>query len=148
MEPIRVLDLRDTVEIGGPGKTILETHKAIDGARFSLHLGVFARGEESTDTPFVRAARAQGLPVHELRAPSQYDPRMALALARLVEAQRFDIVHSHETKSDAINWLARRRRRFHTMTTLHGWIGNSRKQRTLIWLDRRLVRSFDRVLAV
>ena len=34
------------------------------------------------------------------------------------------------------------------MTTLHGWIGNSRKQRTLIWLDRRLVRAFDRVLVV
>ena len=148
MPPIRILDLRDTFEIGGPGKTILETHRAIDSARFSLHLGVFARGDESTDTPFVRAAQAQGLPVHVLRAASQYDPRLALALARLVADQGFDIVHSHETKSDAINWLARKRRRYAAMTTLHGWIGNSRKQRTLIWIDRRLVRAFDRVLVV
>ncbi len=148
MAAIRVLDLRDTAEIGGPGKTILETHKAIDPARFALQLGVFARGDESIDTPFVQAARAQGLPVHVLRAPSRYDPRLALSLAGLVAEQGFDIVHAHEAKSDAITWLARKRRRFITMTTLHGWIGNSRKQRTLIWLDRRLLRSFDRVLAV
>jgi glycosyltransferase involved in cell wall biosynthesis len=148
MPPIRVLDLRDTVEIGGPGKTILETHRAVDPARFALHLAVFARGDESTDTPFVRAAQAQGLPVHVLRAPSQFDPRLALSLARLVREERFDIVHSHETKSDAINWLATWRGRYISMTTLHGWIGNSRKQRAMIWLDRRLVRRFDRVLVV
>lgn len=148
MRPIKVLDLRDTVEIGGPGKTILETHRAVDPARFALHLAVFARGDESTDTPFVRAARAQDLPVHVLRAPSQFDPRLALALARLVRDEQFDIVHSHETKSDAINWLATWRRRYVSMTTLHGWIGNSRKQRAMIRLDRRLVRRFDRVLVV
>jgi glycosyltransferase involved in cell wall biosynthesis len=34
------------------------------------------------------------------------------------------------------------------VTTLHGWIGNSRKQRLLIAVDKRLVRSFDLVIAV
>ena len=41
VRPFNVLHLRDTYEVGGPGKTILETYRAIDAARFRLHLGVF-----------------------------------------------------------------------------------------------------------
>jgi hypothetical protein len=52
-----VLDLRDTYEIGGPGKTILETFRFIDATRFDLHLGVFLRPDEGTDSPFLQEAR-------------------------------------------------------------------------------------------
>ncbi len=148
MAPTRVLDLRDTSEIGGPGKTILETHRAIDRSRFTLHLAVFATAHETGETPFVRAARDQGMNVHVLRGFNQYDPRLALRLSRLTAAEGIDIVHAHETKSDAVAFLAARLRRVVTITTLHGWIGNSPRQRALIALDRRIVRSFDRVIAV
>jgi glycosyltransferase involved in cell wall biosynthesis len=148
MRPISVLDLRDTDEIGGPGKTILETYRAIDPARFRLHLGVFVTRHETGDTPFVKAAREYGMPVHLIRGFNQYDPRMISRLARLVRALGIDIVHAHEVKSDVITYLASRLHRVPTVTTLHGWIGNGAKQRAFIALDRRVVRGFDRVIAV
>jgi glycosyltransferase involved in cell wall biosynthesis len=148
VKTINVLHLRDTYEIGGPGKTILETHRAIDTSRFCLHLGVFLRHAESSDTPFVRAARQAGMPVHEIRGANQYDPRMVSRIWDVIEAHDIDIIHAHEVKSDVIAWLVRRGRRVPIVTTLHGWISNGTKSRILIDIDKRIVRSFDRVIAV
>lgn len=146
--PITILDLRDTDEIGGPGKTIIETFNAIDARRFRLHLGVFATRSETRETPFVKAARAAGMPVHLLRGFNQYDPRLVWHIAQLVKSLDVDIVHAHEVKSDVLTWLAAKLRPVPIMTTLHGWIGNSPKQRLMTALDRRAVRSFDCVVVV
>jgi glycosyltransferase involved in cell wall biosynthesis len=146
--PIRVLDLRDTYEIGGPGKTILETYRFIDRSRFDLHLGVFMTPREGTDTPFLIEARKYGMPVHYIHGANQYDPRLIGRTAALVRALDIDIVHAHEVKSDVISWLASRLRRVPIVTTLHGWIGNTPRQRAFIALDKRIARRFDMVLAV
>jgi glycosyltransferase involved in cell wall biosynthesis len=146
--PIRVLDLRDTHEVGGPGKTILETYRAIDARRFSLHLGAFLRVHETADKPFLAAARGCGMPVHLIRGRNQYDPRLITGLAALVRKLGIDIVHAHEASSDVAAWLASKLHGAALVTTLHGWIGNSAKQRLFIRLDRRMVRRFDLVIAV
>jgi glycosyltransferase involved in cell wall biosynthesis len=148
MPPINVLHLRDTHEIGGPGKTILETHRAIDPSRVRLELGVFLTRHETGETPFVTAARASGMPVHFVRGHNQYDPRLIWRVVELARALRADIVHAHEVKSDVIAYLASKLRRVPIVTTMHGWIGNGTKQRLFIALDRRVARGFDRVIAV
>ena len=148
MQPINVLHLRDTHEIGGPGKTILETFRAIDADRFRLHLGIFLTRDESGDSPFVRAARDYGMPVHFIRGYNQYDPRMIGGVVDLAKSLQADVLHAHEVKSDVVTLLAAARHRIPTMTTMHGWIANSRKQRMLVSLDKRAARWFDCVIAV
>lgn len=145
---INVLHLRDTYEIGGPGKTILETHRAIDAARFQLHLGVFLRRHESSSSPFIEAARGVGLPVHEIRGAHQVDVRMVSRILELIRTLDIDIVHAHEVKSDVIAWLVSWCTAVPVMTTLHGWIGVTRKARLLTSVDKWVVRRFDRVIAV
>lgn len=148
VQPVRVLDLRDTHEIGGPGKTILETFKAVDPSQFELHVGIFATRNESADTPFTQAARACGLPVHVIRGFNQYDPRLVSRTAALIRELRIDIVHAHEVKSDVIAWLSARLADVRTVTTLHGWIGNSARQRLLIALDQWVAARLDCVIVV
>jgi glycosyltransferase involved in cell wall biosynthesis len=148
MKPISVLHLRDTYEIGGPGKTILETYRFIDRSRFHLHLGIFLRQGEAQDSPFVREAKRVGMPVHFITGVHQYDPRMIFQVNELVKTQRIDIVHTHEVKSDVIAYLASRLQPVPIMTTLHGWIANNLKGKVFIALDKRIARHFDRVIAV
>lgn len=148
MRPVNILHLRDTYEIGGPGKTILETYRAIDRERFRLHLGVFLVRGESGDSPFTAEARRIDMPVHFVRGRHSYDPRMIGRVIDLVKELQIDIVHAHEVKSDVITYLAARLHAVPIVTTLHGWIGNSLKQRLLLKLDKRIVRGFDRVIAV
>jgi glycosyltransferase involved in cell wall biosynthesis len=148
VKPIRILDLRDTYEIGGPGKTILETFRFIDAARFELHLGVFLTPSESVDSPFLLEAKKYGIPIHVIRGSSQYDFRLISRTAALVKALGVNIVHAHEVKSDVIAWLARMLHPVPIVTTMHGWIGNTSRQRAFIALDKLIVRHFDMVLAV
>lgn len=148
MSPLNVLHLRDTYEIGGPGKTILETHRHIDPERVRLQLAVFQTRSEHGDTPFVAAARDGGLPVHVLRGFNQYDPKLIRGVVDLVGAAGIDIVHAHEVKSDVIALLAALWRRVPIVTTLHGWIGSDIRSRALIALDKHIVRWFDRVIVV
>ena len=148
MRPLRVLDLRDTYEIGGPGKTILETYRAIDKSRFELHLGVFMTRQERTDSPFVSAARAYAMPVHVIRGHNQYDIRMVWRLAALVKRLGIDILHAHEAKSDVLAYLASKVHRVPLMTTLHGWIGHGAKRQAFVALDKLVARGYDRVIAV
>lgn len=148
MKPVSILHLRDTYEIGGPGKTILETFRAIDRSRFQLHLGIFLRQGETPDSPFIKEAKRIGMPLHFITGFHQYDPRMIFQVNQLVKAERINIVHAHEVKSDVIAYLASRLRPTPIVTTLHGWIGNSLKGRMFIKLDKRVVRGFDRVIAV
>jgi glycosyltransferase involved in cell wall biosynthesis len=148
LRPVNVLHLRDTYEIGGPGKTILETFRAIDASRFRLHLAVFLARADREETPFVRAARAAGMPVHFVRALNQYDPRMIGQVARMIERLNIDVVHAHEVVSDVITYLVSLRRRVPIVTTVHGWIGNAWKQRAMNRLDRAVLRRFDAVIAV
>jgi glycosyltransferase involved in cell wall biosynthesis len=147
-QPLKVLDLRDTHEVGGPGKTILETSRAIDRERFSVHLGVFRDERDRADTPFLDAARQAGMPVHEIRGRSAYDPKLIWRLAALVREQRFDLVHAHEASSDVITCAMRLVRRVPIVTTAHGWISNSAKGRFMVALDKHMMRYYDCVIAV
>lgn len=148
MRPLNILHLRDTYEIGGPGKTILETHRAINKERFRLFLGVFTVGDEDGASPFTAEAKRLELPVHVIRGSNRYDPRLIGRVIDLVKTLQIDIVHAHEVKSDVITYLAAQFHAVPIVTTLHGWIGNGVKQRALIALDKRIVRGFDRVIAV
>jgi glycosyltransferase involved in cell wall biosynthesis len=143
-----VLDLRDTYEIGGPGKTILETYRAVDATRFRLHLAVFLTRNERLESPFVTAALRLGMPVHAIRGYNQFDPRLVWRLARLVRDVGADIVHAHEVKSDVLTYLASFLHRVPIVTTLHGWLGNTPKGRLFTRIDRQVARGFDRVIAV
>jgi hypothetical protein len=105
MRPLSILDLRDTHEIGGPGKTILESYRAIDHTRFSLHVGVFRAASDPDETPFTVAARKIGMPIHFVNATGPYDPRLIPRLAALVRTQQFDIVHAHEAVSDVLTYV-------------------------------------------
>jgi glycosyltransferase involved in cell wall biosynthesis len=146
--PITVLDLRDTYEIGGPGKTILETYRAVDATRYRLHLAVFLTRNEKLDSPFVNAALRMGMPVHGIRGFNQFDPRLISRVARLAREIDADIVHAHEVKSDVLTYLASFLHPAPIVTTLHGWLGNTPKGRLFTRLDRQVVRGFDRVIAV
>jgi glycosyltransferase involved in cell wall biosynthesis len=146
--PTRILHLRDTHEIGGPGKTILETFRAIDRSRFDLHLGVFETRHEDGRTPFVLAAEQAAMPVHHIRGFNQYDLRIVRRVIDLIEALGIDILHAHEVKSDVIAYCVSKLHPVPIITTLHGWIGNRAKDRAMIALDKRVLRAFDRVIAV
>ncbi|HHJ13731.1 MAG TPA: glycosyltransferase family 1 protein [Gammaproteobacteria bacterium] len=144
---IKVLHLRDTDRVCGPGKTILETACRVDAAHFELAIGLLMLEHEKTNQ-YLEAARGRGVRVLPLRARSQFSPAIIDVIAGTVRREGFDIIHSHEYKSDILAVLAARRCGVPIVTTAHGWITNSFKSRVYIWAGKQSFRFFDRVIAV
>ncbi len=142
----RVLHLRDTDRVCGPGKTILETAKAIDGREFQLSIASFVAPERPND--YLRVGRDNGIPVFGLPGRVPGDPRAVADIVRLVREQQFDIIHSHEYKGDVLVGLAARFLRARTMSTVHGWINNSLKSSVYLKASVFALKRFDAVVAV
>ena len=88
------------------------------------------------------------MPIHSIPASGPYDPRQVWHLANLVRDQHFDVVHPHEVSSNVVTCGMLAIRRVPIVSTVHGWIGNTLKQRLMNALDKRVLRHFDRVIAV
>lgn len=144
---INVLHIRDTSVVCGPGKTILESAKHIDSSRFSLSIAIF----KAVNTPkslFQLEAENRKIPVVSIESKQGWNPSFLRSGEKAVLAGNFDIIHSHDYKSDILAAYLGRKLRIPIVTTLHGWITNTPKQRFYVWIGKQTLRSFDAVLAV
>ena len=149
MSPVRILELRSVRGTGGgPEKTILMGAALLDRDRFATTVcyirdtrdGIFAIGERP------EAAR---LDYVEVRERHSIDPAIWPALRRLVRDRRIDIVHSHDYKTHLLAWLLSRTDSIVSLATVHGWSGNSTRERLVYYpAAKRLLSRFPLVIAV
>jgi glycosyltransferase involved in cell wall biosynthesis len=145
--PVKVLHLRDTDRICGPGKTMLETACRIDQSRFLLDIGVFVRSEDEPNQ-YVNAVRARGVVSVPVEMQHMFDLNVVERIASLIERHEYAILHTHEYKSDLIGRLVARRVGVKLVSTCHGWIRNTVKSQLLAALQKHALRGFHRVIAV
>jgi glycosyltransferase involved in cell wall biosynthesis len=145
--PVRVLHLRDSPWLDGPGRTILETAGRIDRARIDYHIGPLI-ANPSAAHPLVTAARERGVPVH----PIDDDGRLGALVERvlaLIDRLGTQVLHSSELRTNLVALQCRRRRpALRIVSTAHGWITNDLRGKVKSMLDRTLLRRFDRVITV
>jgi glycosyltransferase involved in cell wall biosynthesis len=144
---IKVLHLRDTDKLCGPGKTILETARHIDQSRFKLSVGLFLRSQDETNY-YRETLENLGIEVIPIVARSQFSLDMMKTLIGIIRHHKFDIVHAHDYKSDILTTLISRRIGIPTLTTAHGWITNTLKSKIYTFVGKNCFRFFDKVIAV
>jgi glycosyltransferase involved in cell wall biosynthesis len=144
--PIRVLHLRDSPWVDGPGRTILETGAHLDPSRVAYFIGAFVAKEG--EHPLVESARARGINVIPLRDEGGFAPHLVNEIVELIDKHRINVLHVSEFRSSLIAQLVRRRRRVRMVATAHGWIANTPRRRFIRLLDKLLLRRYDRVILV
>jgi len=144
---IRILHLRDSPWVDGPGRTILETGARIDSRRYGYLIGAFCK-RTAPDNSFIKALTERGLAVIRIKESHGFDPTVLSQVRRLINKERIDIVHTHEVRSNVIGLIAGKLTGIPVVTTLHGWIENSAKGRILTRFDKDILRFFDHVIAV
>ena len=145
--PIRVLHLRDSPWVDGPGRTLLETATRIDRTRVDYHVGLFV-ADPSKPHPLVSALRERGLPVHEIADSGGVGADVVQAIVELLDRLQIDILHTSEFRSNVLGLICRRQRRVKLVSTTHGWIANDLRGWVYTLSDRVLLRLFDRVILV
>lgn len=143
--PLRVLHLRDSPWIDGPGRTILETGSHIDPRRVEYHIGAFVSGGKH---PLVEGAQARGLNVHVIQDQRGISSALVDRVVELMDRLDIDILHTSEFRSNVVALMCRRRRAVKLACTVHGWIANDLRGRVFRVLDKTVLRSFDAVIMV
>ena len=145
--PIRVLHLRDSPWVDGPGRTILETAKRIDRSRVDYHVGAFV-ADPTVPHPLVDALQIRGLPVHTIPDRGGVGPETVDRIVDLIDRLRIDVLHTSEFRSNVLGLLCRRKRSVKLASTAHGWIENDLRGKLHTYADRLLLRQFDLVILV
>lgn len=145
--PIRVLHLRDSPWVDGPGRTILETAKRIDRSVIDYHVGAFV-SNPADPHPLVNALLECGLPVHVIPDQGGVGWETVARVIALIDRLQIDVLHTSEFRSNVLGFLCRRKRPLKLISTAHGWIANDLRGKIYTLADRVLLRRFDRVILV
>ncbi len=143
--PIELLFLIDYFyRTGGTEQHLVQLVRGLAGLGFKSTVVVFDMGEN----PLLEALQAHGVPVIHLPVAREYVPnalRQAWRLARLIRANRYDIVQTYHQKADTygalVAWLAGAPR----LVSSKRDTGELRKP-LHVFLNRRLRGLFDRFI--
>ena len=146
--PIRVLHLRDSPWVDGPGRTILETGSHLDPARVEFHIGVLVDKREG-EHPLVDSARQRGISVTAITDHGRLDSELIDPILQIIDDRQIDLLHTSEFRSNLIAQIIKRRRpKLRMVATAHGWIANTLRRRITRVLDKTMFRRFDHVIIV
>jgi len=147
-EPISILELRSVHGTGGgPDKTILAGARRLDERRFPTTV-CYLRSESDSAFNIDQQARSAGVDYVEVRERWSFDWRVWVELRQLVRRRRVDIVHAHDYKTDLLALLLRREGVI-PLATVHGWTGQTTRERLLYYpADKRILARFPRLIAV
>lgn len=104
--------------------------------------------EPGTEPPLAADLATAGVEPHVLRLGARAYLAERSALSQLARASGASLLHTHGYRSDVIGGLAGRAVRLPVVSTVHGFIGGSRRGRVNEWVQRRALRRADAVVAV
>jgi glycosyltransferase involved in cell wall biosynthesis len=144
---IKLLYLRDTTFVCGPGKTIINTARTLNPDRFDLTIAStrLSNGKVNGLLERAKEIRAQTLPFD---IGGGVDVKGAWRLAKILREGGFDILQTHDSQTRRIGIIAARLAGVKHVTSVHGWIFNNRKERAARWVDQRLISLADHVIAI
>jgi len=143
---IRVLHVRTVAgNGGGPEKTLLRSPRHL--AKLGVHAEALYLLDANTPSDnLIERARRSDMPVHVVQERSAIDPAGAGAFARLVRAGRFDIVHTHDYKSNTVARMLTPAGKYRIVATAHGYNQTTRREGCYYSLERMLLRRADAVI--
>ena len=93
-------------------------------------------------------AKKHDFPVTIFPCNGRVDIRTILLMRRFLEEQKIEIIHTHNYKSNFYGLIASFGLNVPLITTCHTWFGKTLKMRTFLFLDKCLLKRFDKIVAV
>ena len=144
-EKIKILHLIAPRGIGGAERVLLTLLKNIDREKFDLVLGIFIDQGKGKDF-FWNEAKKLDLPLESIGFKNPYDLLQVLQIRRIIKKHHPDMIHTHGYKTNLLGFFISKLFKIPIVTTVHGL--HSGKFRPFVWLSLKLLRHFDRIIAV
>jgi glycosyltransferase involved in cell wall biosynthesis len=144
-----VLDARVvTASGGGPDKTILNSPRflAADGYKM-LCAYMHPPGDRGFEQLRQRARRLQA-PLLSVQDRGPWDLQVLTQLLAICRRERVRIWHGHDYKSNALGLLLRRFWPMRLVTTVHGWVKETRRTPLYYQIDKWCLPRYESVICV
>jgi glycosyltransferase involved in cell wall biosynthesis len=133
---------------GGPDKTIFNTPRFLSSAGYRT---ICAYMHPPDDPGFEQLrAKARLSEARLLSVPDRgpWDWRVAAQMLEICRQENVTLWHSHDYKSNALGLWLRRKWPLRLVTTVHGWVQQTRRTPLYYWIDRLCLRRYERVICV
>ncbi len=144
--PLRVLHLRTVRGTGGgPDKTVLKSCQYLRARGHQADAFYLFDRRHATDN-LLDAARRLGVPLFAAYERFALSAGPVLLLDRVLREGRYDIVHTHEYKSNALVQLMRADHSLNVVATAHGYNSTTRREEAYYRLEQALLRGVQAVI--
>ena len=144
---IKILDLRDSPWVDGPGRTILDCADSLKNDGYHFIIGAFSGGVQKT-SEYAEEAERRGLCTLSIKEKSAFDLNVIKQIFEIIDNNEIDIIHTHDFRSNIFGLYCAKRRGKPVVSTVHGWIANDYKGRIYTLIDKFILRFFNRVISV
>lgn len=143
---VRVLHVRTVCGTGGgPDKTILKSCEYLDRRGHFAH-AFYMMDRASDPGEIASSARAMGIVMNAAMEDGAVCWKTLAELDHLLGVGEYDIVHTHDYKSNVLARLMRARHRYRIVATAHGYNGTTRREIFYYGLERWMFRYVDAVV--
>lgn len=144
---LTILHIVAPAEVGGVERVLQALAGGHSRAGHDVHVAAVVSSADP-DHVFLASLRRTGAAIHVLAVPDRAYRREWTLVRQLCQLIRPDVVHTHGYRSDVVDASVARRLGIPTVTTVHGFIGNTWRGRLYERVQRAALRRFDRVVAV
>jgi glycosyltransferase involved in cell wall biosynthesis len=142
----KIVHLRATNFYGGPERQLHEHAKALCDTTYEITIASFV--EQSQRPDLLQRAEVDGIKTFLLDVKSAYDFSAIKMIRNYLNENRTDIICTHDYRSHAIGFRARRGTRCRWVAFSRGWTSESLKIKTYHALDKIIVRFATHIVAV
>ena len=147
MNSLRILHLLAPAPFGGLESVVQSLATEQLRAGFDVHVAAILDPDPAPH-PFVAALAARGIQTHPLTIPQRSYREERKRVRQLVTNVRPEVVHTHGYRADVLHGWTARAMGIPWVSTVHGFIGGSWKNRVYEDLQRFSVSRSDAVVAV
>lgn len=136
---LKILQLVDSLTVGGAEQIVLTLAGGVDAARFAMHVCSLSVVRQNELQP---AFERLGVPLLPLRARRSYDPAVVRQVWRYAREQQIDVIHTQLTHADIVGRIVGRALGIPVLSTLQNVPRNYARQRPdRYWLQRLTART-------
>lgn len=133
---------------GGPDKTILSSPRYLESAGYRMMCAYMAAPRDAGFAQLRRKADALQAPLLTVADRGPWDWKVPAQLLNICRRERVAIWHGHDYKSNVLGLLLRRFWNMRLVTTVHGWVHETRRTPLYYAIDRLCLPHYELVFCV
>lgn len=144
---MRILQVISSIGYYGAENVVANLAQELQAQGAESYVCVITRMEKQ-DEAIAEAIAAHGIRVFHLPCRGRLDWKVIASMRQLIQQYGFEVIHSHNYKSNLYSYMAARELRIPLVATCHNWSSRTANLRAYALMDFLLLRAFQRVVAV